>query len=77
MTAHISDIIIHVDESLPAEEISRLEQDMRTQDGIVSACMSKKDHHLLMVSYNSDSFHSSDVLNNITRRGLHAELIGM
>lgn len=77
MEQHISDLVIHIDESLQAEEISRLQNEMHDDAGIVSACISEKDKHLMIVSYDSEQLRSDQVLGSITRRGFHGELVGM
>lgn len=77
MGTSVSDIMIHVDETLPSETLAELEREVCADDGVISACMSKNDSHLMMVTYNPDRIHSSQLLGHMTQRGLHAELVGL
>lgn len=76
MDTPISDIMIHVDESLTADEIAGVTEEVRGDSCVVSACVSPSDGHLIMVTYNPDCTSSSNILGAVTRRGLHAELVG-
>lgn len=77
MAAHISDLIVHVDESLETEELHRLEDYVRTDACVISACASHEDPHILLVTFNPQCTSSRNILNLVTSKGLHAELVGL
>jgi hypothetical protein len=77
MGSSIVDFTLHLDEALPPEEQCRLEDFVRDQDGVVSAGISTSHSHLMMVAYDIDQIHASDILHKVQDRGLHAELIGL
>ena len=77
MEKHISDFMVHVDETLEPQQQCELEDFVREQEGVVSACMSVENPHLLTVTYDSDRGHVSDIVHHIKDRGLHASAIGL
>jgi hypothetical protein len=77
MGSAIVDFIVHVDEELFPEEQCKLEDFVRDQDGVVSAGVAIEHPHLMMVAYDAEQSKPIDILLQIQRRGLHAELIGL
>jgi hypothetical protein len=77
MEKSISDIMVHVDEDLSAEQQCRLEDFVRHDNGVVSAGFSLKAQHLLMVAYDSDETNAGDILMHIRDKGLHAEIVSL
>ena len=77
MGSAIVDFTVHLDEELPPEEQCKLEDFVRDQDGVVSAAISIEHPHLMMVAYDMDQNKPSNILHEILKRGLHAELIGL
>ncbi len=77
MDIPIPDFMIHVDESLSADDMHGLEERLRTDACVISACTSHEDPHLLLVTYNSDCTTSHDLLDLVTQTGVHAELVGL
>lgn len=77
MDISIPDVMIHVDESLPTNEMHRLEDRLRTDAGVISACVSHEDSHLLLITYNPDHTTAHHLLDLIKREGVHAELVGL
>jgi len=73
----LSDVTIHVDETMDSGARERLEADLRTQEGVVSVHTSDKTPHLVVVTYDPDHTRSREILNTIMSEHLHAELIGM
>ena len=72
-----SDILIHIGESLDDNHIHDLEKDLCFENGIYSACVNEKARHLMLVDYDPESVHATDILHHIKQTGLHAELIGL
>ena len=77
MGSAIVDFTVHLDEELAAEEQCKLEDFVRDQDGVVSAGISIRHPHLMLVAYALDQNRPRNILQQIRKRGLHAELIGL
>jgi hypothetical protein len=73
----IVDMIVHVNETIPSERMHELEDVVRTDACVVSACSSNDNPHLLMVTYNPACTSSGNVLNMIQAQGVHANLVGL
>jgi len=73
----LADITLHIDETLDAMELSKLEMAIRNDVGIVSVGHSKKDHHLMLVMYNPEETRSVDILHTVSDQGYHGELVGI
>jgi hypothetical protein len=73
----IVDMIVHVNETIPSERMHDLEDVVRTDACVVSACSSNDNPHLLMVTYNPACTSSGNVLNMIQAQGVHANLVGL
>jgi len=76
MSATISDVTIHIDETLNDRELVNLEQAIRSDEGVVSVGHNEKDKHLLLVLYNPEEIRGKDLLSRVTDQGYHGELIG-
>ncbi len=77
MDKSIADVMIHFNASLPAETLAALEEEVRHEQGVISACMSHDDPHLMLVAYLPESGSSRQILQRVTRQGLTAQLIGL
>ncbi|MEW6613375.1 MAG: ATP-binding protein [Pseudomonadota bacterium] len=77
MNIPLADIMLHVDELLGREELERLEDMLRADDGIISAHFPAARPHLMLVAYNPDCITSGEILGRIVQSGRHAELIGL
>jgi hypothetical protein len=73
----MSDLMVHIDESLPVEELSRIETHLAGQDGIASVTMQDKTPHLMVVEYNEKLTDSQRIIQMVRDMGVHAELVGM
>lgn len=72
----LADVTIHVDESLDQAARRKLENDLRSQDGVISVQPSEKAPHLLIVKYDPAHATSRKILKVVLGEQLHAELIG-
>jgi hypothetical protein len=72
----IVDMIVHVDETIPAEKMHELEDAVRTDACVISACSSNENPHMLLVTYNPACTSSGKVLNTVQAQGVHADLVG-
>ena len=77
MRSHCSDVLIHIDEELADEAIQQLERDISFIPGVVSACVNQRARHLMLVDYDPEDVHATDLLGMVRRRGVSAELIGL
>lgn len=73
---NISDVMIHINESLNNEQRSSLEQQMREIDGVVSPRFSPNKSHLLLIAFVPEKTSSTVLLNKARSAGYTAQLIG-
>lgn len=73
----IVDMIVHVDETVPTERMHELEDVVRTDACVISACTSHENAHMLLVTYNPACTTSGNVLHMIQAQGVHANLVGL
>lgn len=76
MVTFDANVVVHIDETLSADEIHDLEKDLSDVKGIVSACAHEKTPHLLVVDYDPQDLQSGALLQHIRGCGLHPSLIG-
>lgn len=77
MRISIADIIIHIDESLPRGQVDKIEDAIRQNTCVISASAHDKTPHLMLVAYNPDCTTSKEVLDSVTKQGVHAESSGL
>lgn len=71
----IVDMTVHVDETLSTEKMHELEDAVRSEACVVTACCSKDNPHLLSVTFDPDCTSSANVLRKVKSQGVHAELV--
>ena len=76
MSATVSDVTLHIDESLNDRELVNLEQTIRSDNGVISVGHSASDRHMMVVLYDPEAIRGRDILNRVTSQGFHGELIG-
>lgn len=76
MSALVTDVTVHIDESLNDRELMNLEQTIRGDHGVISVGHNENDRHMVVVLYDPEAIRGKDILNRITRQGFHGELIG-
>jgi hypothetical protein len=77
MDIPIADVMIHIDETLSREALAKIEDDLRQDECVISACVSAEDQHLMLVAYNPRCTSAQSLLTKVGRRGIHAELVGL
>ena len=77
MNTTLSDVVVHLNESVDETTLDELEQGIRKDQGVVSVGHQANRNHLIMVVYDSEVARTSNILHNFQERGLHAQLIGM
>lgn len=59
------DMIVHVNDTPPPEKMHELEDAVRTDACVISACSSNPNSHMLLVTYNPACTSSGKVLNMV------------
>ena len=73
----MSDVTIHIDETLDASTIQSLQHDLSQLNGVEHIDASADHPHLMVVKYDQKAMSSGALLNEFSEHGLHAELIGL
>lgn len=77
MEKSFNEVILHINEALDEAALHQLEEGVRHDPGVVSVGHDPAKPHMLMVVYDSDSTHASNLLHSFHERGLHAQVVGM
>jgi len=77
MDIPLTDVIVHIDETLSEQELQAIEGNLRGHDGVVSVHVQPEKRHLLVVQYNPSHIGSAGILDAVTSKGVHAELVGL
>jgi len=77
MDISIADFLVHVDEDLQSERMGVLEDWVRADQCVVSASVSHRDHHLMLVAYNPACTSRARIMKRFAEQGVHAEAIGL
>ncbi len=75
MSEAISDFMVHVDESLSAEQLRQLEDCVHDDECVISAGFSQHASHLMTVVYDCECTHAKDILGHVRDKGLHATML--
>jgi hypothetical protein len=76
MISFDANAVLHINESLSAEQIHNIERELAGVRGVVSACAHVKTPHLLVVDYDPRALQATQLLQHFQQSGLHAALIG-
>lgn len=77
MGNNISDVTIHIDENISHHDRELLRDSYLHMQGVVSADSRDERPHLMIVAYDPEQVNSGDLLAVASKKGLHAELIGL
>jgi hypothetical protein len=77
MSTNIADVVLHIDETLPPDQLKTLENHLHNLGGVVSACNRDDQPHLVSVAYDPDHIKAHDILVKVEAEGIHAELVGL
>lgn len=77
MTKNVADIMLHIDETLPADQLKTLENHLYKMGGVLSATNRDDKPNMILVSYDPDKVQSHDILVKVESEGIHAQLIGL
>jgi hypothetical protein len=73
----IADVLVHIDESLSKEALTKLEDVVRGEECVVSATIPAGKMHLMLVAYNPECTSGKKILLKVKEQGVHAELVGL
>ena len=73
---NISDVVIHVNESLDSEARHTLEDRMRDIEGVIAPRFNDHRTHLMMVAYDCDRIRTCTLLEAVRRHGYTAQSCG-
>ncbi len=76
MKDSISDVMIHINESISAEARSSLEEDMRQIEGVIAPRFNPGMDHLLVIAFNPERTSTAALLAKARAKGYTAQLIG-
>jgi len=77
MNIDLTDVTIHIDETLDTSRVAGIEDGLRGLDGVVSVSHLENRPHLKIVAYNPARVDARSLLAHVTSHGVHAELIGL
>ena len=77
MSTDLADLLVHIDETLPLDQLKTLEHHIHKIGGVVCACNRDEKPHIISVVYNPERVKSHEILENVVREGVHAELVGL
>jgi hypothetical protein len=77
MHNRVTDIAIHLDSALPDDALPGLEETVRREPSVVSACLSPENRHVLLVTYDPDGVSGEELVNRLRDRGVHAAFFGL
>ena len=77
MSTNFADVVVHIDETLPLDQLKVLENHIHKIGGVVSACNRDNQPHLISVVYDPGQVKSLDILTKVKNEGIHAELVGL
>lgn len=77
MTSNVADVLVHIDETLPPDQLKTLENHLYKMGGVWSATNRDENRNLIQVKYDPGKVQAHDILVKVESEGLHAELIGL
>jgi hypothetical protein len=73
---NLTDIVIHINENLDNQHRIDLSKEVLSISGVSSASVQEKRPHLMIIAYNAAETKAYEVLNNVRKTGMHAQLVG-
>ncbi len=77
MTRNVADVMLHIEETLPADQLRTLENHLYKMGGVLSATNRDDKPNMILVSYDPSKVQSHDLVAKVESEGLHAQLIGL
>jgi hypothetical protein len=76
MDIPITDVMIHIDETLSRDALMKLTDTVREDECVISASVPLGKEHMMLVAYNPECVTATDILARVNKQGVHAELVG-
>jgi|AP12_2_1047962.scaffolds.fasta_scaffold13419_3 hypothetical protein len=73
---HVTDMVMHVDNNLGEDTRRTIEKALTGNRGVIHAHFNEKRPHLMLVSYDTDTTSSFEILAQMTGQQLCAERVG-
>ena len=73
---HVTDMVMHVDNNLGEDTRRTIEKALTGNRGVIHAHFNDKRPHLMLVSYDTDTTSSFEILAQMTGQQLCAERVG-
>jgi hypothetical protein len=77
MTSNTADFVLHIDETLPPDQLKTIESHLLGMGGVLTATNRDDKPHLILVTYDPEKVKSHDILVKVESEGVHAELVGL
>ena len=77
MDIPITDVMIHIDETLSRDALIKLEYTVREDECVISASVPHGKEHMMLVAYNPNCTSATDIMARVNKQGIHAELVGL
>jgi hypothetical protein len=77
MSVNVADVLVHIDEILPPDQLKTLENHLYKMGGILKATNQDDKPNLIQVVYDSGKVQARDILFKVESEGLNAELVGL
>ena len=74
---NITDILVHITDTMNQGQRQKVEETLRSMEGIIAPRFVTDRKHFMMVAYNPEKMRSDTLHQAFTRMGLQAKLIGM
>lgn len=71
-----ADIVIHINEELDSQHRVNFSSKVQRIQGVQSALLRDTRPHLMIVAYNPEKTKAREVLNNVRKTGMQAQLVG-
>jgi len=71
-----NDVVIHVNETLDAQQRHDLEDQMREIDGVIAPRFNDRKIHLMIVAYDPEHIRTMTLLDAVRSQGYHAQHCG-
>ncbi len=68
-------VVVHINERLDDQHRQTIESLVEQVEGVTHACFNETQHHLMIVDYDPRRTSSGEILRQVTRQDLHAQLI--
>ena len=73
----MADVLFHLHPDLSQQERSKVEENLRGCNGVLSVHFSREHHHSLKVAYDPETVHSDALLKRVRDIDARASMIGL